>query len=356
LCLIANRFEEDMDMKYLCRQNIFFGLVLTLALVATEDQQVFAEMSQSGGLNLAITKVKSKSAQTLLGSDSIPVRNRNTTYMPSGEVQVLLLERPDESAIRLQLERVIDRHSPQLDRKVKLTRRKDILVAEAAEHHYWASLNSGAYKFTDSKDSMVNRSRLSDFKEAVQVALHFIAEKKVVDLTEGETLDIIFVSAVKNALTEFGKAEPLEEFLSDYYIIFGRRYRGIPVIGSRIMVRLKSDGKIAALERSWRPIESVSDKPARISKKPLQALIAQDPKFKQYSKKPVNPEDIAVIRRRCGYLEAPVSYQQAALRPGCIVSFRIGDQYAESYPQIIVPLEEGVRGEELWGPELIDFQ
>lgn len=343
-------------MKYLFRQYIFFVLVMTLALVPTGGQQLFAGMSQTGDLNLAITKVKSQSAQTLLGSDVIPVRNRNTTYMPSGEVPVLLLEKPSESAIRLQLEKVIDRHSPQLDRKVKLTRRKDILVAEAAEHHYWASLNSGAYKFTDSKDSMVVSSRFRDFKKAVQAALHFIAEKKVVGLIEGETLDILSVSAVKNALTEVGKDEPLEEFLSDYYIIFGRRYRGIPVIGSRILVRLKSDGKVAALEKSWRPIESASDKPARISKKPLQTLIAKEPKFKRYSEKPVNPEDIAIVRRRCGYIEAPVSYRQAALRPGCIVSFRIDDQYAESYPQIIVSLEEGVRGEELWGPGLINPQ
>ena len=343
-------------MKYLFRQFIFFVLVMALALVTTEGQQVFADMSQAGDLDLVFAKVKSKSAQTLLGSDVIPVRNRNTNYMPSGEVPVLLLEKPSESAIRLKLEKVVARHSPHIDRKIKLKRLGDIFVADAAEHCYWASLSSGAYKFTDKKDSMVVRSRFSDFKEAVQMALHFIAEKKIVELIEGETLDILFVSAVKNALTEVGKDTPLEEFLSDYYIIFGRRYRGIPVIGSRIMVRLKSDGKVAALEKSWRPIESVSDKPARVSKKPLQALIAQDPKLMRYSKKPVNPEDIVIVRRRCGYMEAPVSYRQAALRPGCVISFRIGDQYAESYPQMIVSLEEGVLGEELWGPELIESQ
>lgn len=340
-------------MKYLLRQFIFFALVMAVALVPTEDQQVFAEMFQASDLNFVFAKVKSESAQTLLGSDVIPVRNRNTNYMPSGEVPVLLLEKPSESAIRIQLEKVISRHSPQLDRKIKLKRLGEILVADAGEHCYWASLSSGAYKFTDNKDSMVARSRFSGFKEAVQMAIHFIAEKKIVGLIEGETVDILSVSAVKNALTEVGKDEPLEEFLSDYYIIFGRRYRGIPVIGSRILVRLKSDGKVAALEKSWRPIESASDKPARIIKKPLQTLIAKEPKFKRYSEKPVNPEDIAIVRRRCGYIEAPVSYRQAALRPGCIVSFRIDDQYAESYPQIIVSLEEGVRGEDLLGPGLI---
>ena len=343
-------------MQYLMRRLIFSVLAMGLALVAAGEQQALGDKPQPGELNLAFAEVESDSAQKLLDSDVIPVRNRITDYMPAGEVPVLLLERPNEGTIRLQLEKAIARHSSKNARELKLKRLGDILVARVGHHRYWASLSSGAYKFTDNRNSMVVRTRFSDFKEVVQTALHFIAEKKVVELIEGETLDILFVSAVKNVLTEFGKAEPLEEFLSDHYVVFGRRYRGIPVIDSRLMVRLNSEGRVVALEKSWRSIEAVSDKPARVSEKPLQALITQDPKFKRYSEKPVNPEDIVIVQRRCGYIEAPVNYRQAALRPGCIVSFRIGDQFTESYPQIVVSLEEGMCGEELWGPELIDPQ
>jgi len=339
-------------MKYLMRRLIFSALALGLALVAAGEQEALADKSQPGELNLAFTKVENEAAQRLLRSNVIPVRNRNSDYMPSGEVPLLLLERPTEGILRLQLEKVIARHSPKNARELKVKRQGDIIVAQAGDHRYWASLSSGAYKFTDARNSMVNRSRFRDFKEAVQTALQFIAEKKVAELIEGESLDILFVSAVKNALTEVGKGVPTEEFLSDFYVVFGRRYRGVPVIDSRLMVRLNSEGKVFALEKSWRSVEGVSDKSARVSKKPLQTSIIQDPKFKRYSEKSVKSEDITIVHRRCGYLEAPVNYRQAALRPGCIVSFRIGDQFAESYPQIVVSLEEGICGEELWGDKV----
>ena len=339
-------------MKYLMRRLIFSALALGLALVAAGEQEALAGKSQPGELNLAFTRVESEAAQTLLRSTVIPVRNRNSDYMPSGEVPLLLLERPTEGILRLQLEKVIARHSPKNARELKLKRQGDIIVAQVEDHRYWASLSSGAYKFTDTRNSMVNRSRFRDFKEAVQTALQFIAEKKVAELIEGETLDILFVSAVKNALTEVGKGVPMEEFLSDFYVVFGRRYRGVPIIGSRLTVRLNSEGKVAALEKSWRPIKAVSEKPARIREKQLQALIVQDPKFKRYSEKPVNPEDIVIAHHRCGYLEGPVNYRQEALRPGCIVSFRIGEQFAESYPQIVISLEEGLCGEEVLGDKV----
>jgi hypothetical protein len=140
-------------MQYVMRRLIFAALALGFALVAALEQQPLADKPQPAELNLAFAKVESDSVQKLLGSDVIAVRNRNTDYMPAGEVPVLLLARPNEDTIRRQLEKAIARHSPQLVRKVKFKRQGDILVTHAGDHRYWANLSSGAYKFTDNRNS-----------------------------------------------------------------------------------------------------------------------------------------------------------------------------------------------------------
>jgi hypothetical protein len=299
-------------------------------------------------------EVKSDVARGFLGSDRIAVRHRATRYMPTGEVPVVRLSAATDEGVRARLERAMARHSGEQAGKARARREGPFLLARVGQHRYWASVSSGAYKFTDVAASMAQPSKLNGYEDALQIALDYVAEHDVVKLTERERLDIIVLSAVMNVLTEVDQETPKERFYSDYYVVFGQRIGDIPVIGARVVVRLSGQGKVVALERHWAEVAGTGEQPARVTGRPLEALIAESPLRERYSDAPLKPEEITVVDRRCGYLAAPVSARQGELRPGCIVSFRIGEQLAESYPQMIVPLEDGVAVEQLWRTDKTD--
>jgi hypothetical protein len=155
---------------------------------------------------------------------------------------------------------------------------------------------------------------------------------------------------LKNALTTVDDIKPKEEFISDYYVGFGRRFEGVPIIGSRIVIRLNGNGDIAMVQKIWRQLVEVSLEKSIISDSPIEELIIKDPMFyERYGKEPISPEDITIIDKKCGYMEAPVNYQQEELRPGCSVSFRIGKSIDETYPQMILSLEDNGNIQKLWG-------
>jgi hypothetical protein len=268
--------------------------------------------------------------------------------MPSGEVPIPRLAAVSAEGASAVLNQTIARHSAEQAGKASQRRQEPFLMAEAGSHRYWASLASGAYKFTDIEASMAKETRLGGYEDALQTALDYVAKHGIVALGKDEMLDVTVVSAVRNVVTQVGQDEPKESFLSDYYVVFGRRLQGIPVIGARLLVRLDGEGKVVALERHWPEVEGVGEQPAKITDRPLEALIAESPQIKMYSDEPLKPDEITILDRRCGYLAAPISARQSQLRPGCIVSFCIRDQLDESYPQMIVPLEDGMTAEHLW--------
>jgi hypothetical protein len=329
------------------------AILLTLAVAPLMSAQT-QEEEPPDDLDQAYIEVKGDVARAFLGTDRIPVRRRATRYMPKGEVPVAQLAAQTEEDLRASLAQVVARHSGEQAGKVRLRREGPFLIAGAGPHRYWASPASGAYKFTDVEQSMAEPSRLGGHEEALQLALDYVAEHGLVKLDERVRLDVIIVSAVMNALTEVGQETPKESFYSDYYVIFGQRVGEVPVIGARLMVRLNGEGKVAALERHWPEIAGISEQPVKVAERPLEELIADSPLRERYSEEPLKAEEIKIVDRRCGYLAAPVSARQRELRPGCVVSFRIGDRLAESYPQMIVPLEEGVTVEQLWQPAKAD--
>jgi hypothetical protein len=252
------------------------------------------------------------------------------------------------------LKQIILQHSKQKISNEAIKMTGNIYVAKVKTAAYWISKSSGSYKFTETANSMAFPTKISDFKRAVQKALDYTGQHRLIELTEGEEVDILFVSAVKNVLTKVdekkGPEKPIEEFTSDYYIGFGRRYKGIPIWGSQLIIRIDGEGNVASVQKNWRKISKVSSEKAKISTKSLEQIILSDSMFyKKYSEKPLNAKDIQIVDKKCGYMEAPVNYSQTSLRPGCIVSFKIGDLMDETYPQITIPLEDKMNIETLWG-------
>jgi hypothetical protein len=305
-------------------------------------------------LDLTNVKIESPSAREILKKDYIKVRKGRTEYIPSGEVPVLEFEPLKDDESKGKLKQIVARHSKQEIRDEEIKMAGNIYIAKVKTASYWISRSSGSYKFTENFNSMAAPTKIKDFKKAVQMALDYLGRQHLIELTDGEDADIIFVSSVKNVLTKVdekkGPEKPIEEFTSDYYVGFGRRYKDVPILGSSLIIRIDGEGNVASVQKNWRKISKVSSEKAKISTKPLEQIILSDSMFyKKYSEKPLNAKDIQIVDKKCGYMEAPVNYSQTSLRPGCIVSFKIGDSFDETYPQIVIPLEDNMNIETLWG-------
>jgi hypothetical protein len=189
--------------------------------------------------------------------------------------------------------------------------------------------------------------------EAIQIALDHIARNKLVQLSDSEELDVLFVSAVKNAVTRRGEESSVDQFVSDHYVAFGRRYKGIPVVGSELVLRLNGKGAVVMIKRLWRRVEQSSADEAQVSDAALERLIVGSTEFKERFAEGVKfPMNICILSKRCGYLEAPTDFQQRHFRPGCEVTFHMGDGRDEGFSQILVPLEGDMPMERLFGEQL----
>lgn len=335
-------------MKHLMATFMFFTLLIFSAGYTQGNKP--QKPQEKDMLNLTKIKIESTDARTLLKSDSILVRKRKTDYEPKGELPVLKLETINDDICRQRLLKVVQKHSQKDVTGREMKNMGDIFVIGLDDVSYWISRASGAYKFTETKNSMATPTKVEHFKEAVQMALDYLGKNQLIELIDGEEIDILFVSAVKNALTIVDEIKPQEEFISDYYVGFGRRFKGVPIIGSRLVIRLNGNGDIVMVQKTWRQIVEVSTEKAVISRKSIQEIITKDPIFyERHGKDRISPKEITIIDKQCGYMEAPVNYDQEYLRPGCNVSYRIGKSADETYPQIIIPLEDGGNIQKLWG-------
>jgi hypothetical protein len=144
-----------------------------------------------------------------------------------------------------------------------------------------------------------------------------------------------------------------EEFNSDYYVGFGRRFKGAPVVGSRLVFRLDGNGKVAMIQKNWRKIVGVQEPNEVIDAVTLQELrelMARHPDVCAMVKdrRAIRPEDIQLVNVEWGYMEAPSSYDQPSLRPGAVVLFRIG-KLGEGTSQLAVSLKKNIGIDKLWG-------
>jgi len=297
-------------------------------------------------LDLAVIGIQSPAARQFLGTDSISIRNSHTSYVPGGVVPVLKMRIPTEEDCRDVMERILNLHGDRKPEGIKKIR--GVLVTELEDAVCWIHTASGGYKFTVTREAMIKPTEMKDFREAVQTCLAHIAENRLVELSPGEQLDVLTVSGVHNVLTIVqSPEEPEQEFLSDYYVSFGRRFKGVPVVGSDLTLRIEGDGEVVMVNSNWRQITGEEDE-VKITKKSLTDLILSSARFqKKYEKRKIRPEEIHITKIRAGYFEAPFSYMQRRLRPGCMVSFYVGKARDEMDEQLLLSLEEDGNPDEI---------
>lgn len=314
-------------MKHLC---ILYAICWLAATLPAQTPDL---------LDLTIVRIESDAARAMLKSGQIRVRDLHTTYIPKGELFILKTKAPDRQTCEATLGNLLHTISGQKPAKAKMV--GNLMSIQLKDEVAWIHPASGGYKYTVTKNSMTKPTQFKDFKEAVQKGLDFIARNKIVTLGDGEELDITSVSVVNNVLSDVKTPErPLEQFESDYYVSFGRRFRGVPVIGSHITLRFDGEGKVAMITKNWRPIVAV-EASVPLREESIAEVIFQSPEFSEaYANRDLSPKDIHIANVQAGYIEAPFDFAQEHIRPGVLVNFWIGETRSEMDVEWLLPLEK----------------
>ena len=289
--------------------------------------------------------VDSAPAREWIGKERIRVRRGSTNYRPTGKIALLRAEEPTDQTCRATLINLVRR----FDSGAKIYYMRDVLAAKSDRAVIWVNRGSGSFKYVRADASHAIRSNIPK-EQAIQIALDFLGKNHLIQRSSGEEIDLVGVSEVMNRVTRAGETEPLEEFRSDYYVGFGRRFNGIPVIGSRLVVRVDGKGDVAMVEGYWRRIAIQRLERVETRSEALEELLAGDVDLrKRPIAAPIPRSKITVLDAKCGYLAAPADYVQDRLRPGCRVLYRAGNRANEEPSWITIPLEKGVAADAMLG-------
>ena len=294
---------------------LMIGLLGAIFYGTGHAQALPAELN----LDLAVYPLKDPKLREALGIQGIPIRAKNYT-LPPMSLPLLKLDSISEDHLYAQLAGVFHQTSAGKFPPNQVRDLSDLLTLKRGSKIYWISKASGAYSFSETTGIMSVPTTIPTHREAVDLALKLVVERSLIALGPNETLDVEFVSNVMNAAVKDGEQQPFTQYASDYFVGLGRRYRGIPVVGSRLILRLGDDGKLFGVQKTWRPIvgegEWVTINASEVG--------------------PPNQNSIA-LNTKSGYIEGPVKNEQLMMAPGIIVSY-IASAGDEMSSQKILPL------------------
>lgn len=143
-------------------------------------------------------------------------------------------------------------------------------------------------------------------------------------LSRGPNFGVHYTEPVIFGVDQLG--EPITEVKTDYTVYFGRRYRGVPIVGPTLGVRLDADGNIAAVMKDWRDIAGEG---------PTMAVFSED---EVKAKRDAKVADLPIVHKVCGYFEDPgLGWNQQTAGVGCKIVHR--DLWAEDQLNSM-PVEE----------------
>ncbi len=313
----------------------FWILTLFIQTIFLSTHLMAEEQKEDQDTDLAEYKITSPAVAKYLKTDKIKVRRFSYTERPQEPLPVIKLREPDEARFRDRFQQILKTFS---DAKVMTEEKGNIIIAKHREYACWMHRASGGFKYTQ-KQNNVSKTSFKDFKEAVGTALDLVEKTGIVQLAEGEELDILGVSAINNALATVKNPQtPKELFVSDYYVSFGRRYKGVPVVGSYLVFRLDAGKKPVMVKMNWREIAGTGVMATPVTKE-IARMVTEQPSFRKSFGEQKKPEDIVITQVQSGYIEAPVNYKQMELRPGSLVSFKMRSEGDEETIQLVLPLE-----------------
>jgi hypothetical protein len=290
-----------------------------------------------GVFDLAYLQLEDERLTDQLGFDTLPVRKSD--FRPeSGVYPSLSLRVPDPQEANAKLEAVVTQFLGKQGSSLDLQDKGDIVHASVGSSQFWVSRASGAYSVSDSEAGMSQSSTLKDHRQAVRLALRHIVSKGLIQTVDGEQLDVVSVHQIETAATYADESEPFLRQSSDYIVVFGRRYRGIPVIGSYLLVRLGPEGELTGARKVWREITGLRGGETQVVSERIPELIRAQLEQTDAFVKAQNGEGIKIVNTACGYIEAYVSNRQEVMGLGCVVHYR--QPRDEMIPQALIPLTE----------------
>lgn len=184
----------------------------------------------------------------------------------------------------------------------------------------WVAKDSGALTLQRYPDKL-EVSVVKDAEEAVQIAARELGKLGMWDLAEDVTLDIVSVSATMNAswdphpdgtLTAVPVRHPLTgedvtQYLSQHMVVFGRRFKGIPIERGALKVIIGAQGDLLGVLQEWREIIGEDD-----------AGIAIDSSTTIEGRRDPQKAKLPLDTRVCAYFEASfVGWTQESPGVGC---------------------------------------
>lgn len=214
----------------------------------------------------------------------------------------------------------------------------NIYCVTAGTKTCWVDKSSGAFSISETKGAMSKPSRIEDFKAAVKLALNYINEYQLVTPGKNETIDLIFASNVMNAAVKADEEKPFLSYPSDYIVGFGRRYNGIPVIGSYLNLQIGEDGKLLGIQKNWRKIKGESKKKLNVDSTSIIELTKKNLLKNEIITTEDDFKNIEILGTVCGYFEGSISNTQRKMGLGCLVNYR--DSHSESISQLVFPIAD----------------
>lgn len=252
-----------------------------------------------------------------LRSDFIPVRSEDLSMQKTELPAIEFAEYSDSSVESILVSKSELFFGENLGKVASKIEGK-IVSLEAAPGVAWIGRNGGVFTLKRTNYSITTTS-IENEEQAVRAAVGELAKSGLVDLHEYETLDIVEVkTAYRSGYREdadgtkpvvFGyeaNGEPVYNVKTHYTVYFGRRYKGVPIIGPTLGVRLTSEGEIAALMKDWRDIKGENGNIKIVSEQVM-----------EQRRKP-EIASLPIISKKCGYIESSgLGWKQKVAGVGC---------------------------------------
>jgi len=318
---------------------IFIQIIILPLPSIAQNQEVEQHM------DLAEYKIVNAKVAKFLKAETIKVRRLSFVDRPREPLPVIKLRKPDDTVSEDRLNKILKTFGHE---QVEIHKKGNTLTAKHDSFVCWAHQASGGFKYTKKRNDVAETS-FRDFKEAVNTALEIVEKTGIVKLFEGEEMDILSVSAINNAVATVENPEtPQELFISDYYVSFGRRFNGVPIVGSYLVFRLDAEKNPVMIKMNWREIVSPGEIVTPM-KKEITEILSEHPDYRQAFGEEKSPQDIVITQMQSGYIEAPLNFRQIELHPGSLVSFKMGPTMDEEAVQLVLPLEEQYAGKSILG-------
>ncbi|MDD3582280.1 MAG: hypothetical protein PHW74_14850 [Desulfobacca sp.] len=299
-------------------------------------------LPQGYEFNLTDYRLKDPAVQKALGVKTIPIR-APSFKLADQELPILQIQEITEEQTKAQFGQIMGQFGKGPEKDQPEADKGQMLAAKAGTRVFWVAKASGAASFSETKGSMAVPTTINSHRQAVELALKQVVENKLVELRPHETLDVLFVSHVTNAVVKNPKQkETTRQYPADYFVGLGRRYKGVPVIGSRLVLRLGGEGQLLGMQRNWRPIIGETGQVSIKESEWMPQLQAELEAQKVLKPGQTVAKDINFVGMACGYLEGSTSYEQKLMGPGCLINYRPVQQSSEAdqVSQIVIPLAQ----------------